>query len=89
MLGRMKNTALVAVCTLGLGACAGNYAAEGALGGAAVGAAVGAVTGGDIGTGAAIGAAAGGVGGSLIRKNNGECYRVDRDGDEYRVRCPN
>jgi hypothetical protein len=85
----MKHTALVAAATLGLGACAGNYAGEGALGGAAVGAAVGAVTGGDIGTGAAIGAAAGGVGGALIRKDDGDCYRVDRRGNEYRVRCPN
>ncbi len=89
MISRLKNAALVAAANLSLGACAGNYAAEGALGGAAVGAAVGAVTGGDIGTGAAIGAAAGGVGGALVKKDNGECYRVDRNGDEYRVRCPN
>lgn len=71
---------------LALGACASNYAAEGALAGAAVGAGVGAVTGGDVGQGAAIGAAAGAVGGALIRKD-GKCYRVDRYGDEYRVPC--
>jgi len=83
------NAAMVVGGALALGACAGNYAAEGALGGAAAGAAVGAVTGGDVRTGAAIGAAAGGIGGSLVRKNDGECYRVDRDGREYRVSCPN
>lgn len=78
-----------AAATLSLGACADNYAVEGAAVGAAAGAAVGAVTGGDVGTGAAIGAAAGGVGGTLIKKrDNGDCYRVDRDGREYTVRCP-
>jgi uncharacterized protein YcfJ len=89
MTNRLKTAALAAACTLGLGACADNYAAEGAIGGAAVGAAVGAVTGGDVGTGAAIGAAAGGLGGTLVKKDNGDCYRVDRDGREYQVRCPN
>ena len=80
---------LAAVATLSLAACADNYAVEGAAVGAAAGAAVGAVTGGDVSTGAAIGAAAGGVGGTLIKKrDNGECYRVDRDGREYAVRCP-
>lgn len=78
-----------AAATLSLGACADNYAVEGAAVGAAAGAAVGAVTGGDIGTGAAIGAAAGGVGGTLLKKDNGECYRVDSQGREYTVRCPN
>lgn len=74
---------------LSLGACADNYAVEGAGIGAAAGAAVGAVTGGDVATGAAIGAAAGGAGGALIKKrDNGDCYRVDSDGREYEVRCP-
>lgn len=74
------------VSALSLGACADNYAAEGALGGAAAGAGIGAVSGGDVGTGAAIGAAAGAIGGALIEKD-GKCYRRDRDGREYEVRC--
>jgi hypothetical protein len=75
-------------CTaLSLGACAHNYAVEGAAGGAAIGAGIAAVTGGNVGAGAAIGAAAGGVGGALIRKN-GNCYRRNRSGEEYQVRCP-
>ncbi len=84
---RLKISALGAACALSLGACADNYAVEGAGVGAAAGAAVGAVTGGDIGTGAAVGAAAGGVGGALIKKD-GDCYRVDDRGYEYEVRCP-
>ncbi|WP_238473913.1 glycine zipper domain-containing protein [Altericroceibacterium spongiae] len=72
---------------LSLGACADNYAAEGGLAGAAAGAGVAAATGGDVGTGAAIGAAAGAAGGSLIKKD-GKCYRRDRYGDRYEVRCP-
>jgi hypothetical protein len=83
---RLKFAAIAGTMTLGLGACADNYAAEGALGGAAAGAATSAVTGGNIGTGAAVGAAVGGAGGSLIRKN-GRCYRIDDRGRERRVRC--
>lgn len=87
----MKKHGLMAVALLGsaltLGACASNYAGEGAVAGAAVGAGVGLVTGGDVAEGAAIGAAAGAVGGALIRKD-GKCYRRDRDGYEYRVDCP-
>lgn len=86
MKSQWKKIALGAVCTLGLGACAGNYAGEGALGGAVVGAASSAATGGDLATGAAVGAAVGGVGGSLIRKD-GKCYRLDRRGRQQRVRC--
>ena len=86
---RLPTSLLAAAGALSLGACADNYAVEGAAVGAAAGAAVGAVTGGDVGTGAAIGAAAGGVGGTLIKKrDNGDCYRVDSDGREYEVRCP-
>jgi hypothetical protein len=87
MISRMKSFILAAACTLGLGACAGNYAAEGALGGAAVGAATSVLTGGNIKRGAAVGAAVGGIGGALVRKD-GRCYRIDDDGEEYRVRCP-
>jgi hypothetical protein len=87
MNNRLKAIALSASCALGLGACAGNYAAEGALGGAAVGAATSVLTGGSVTRGAAVGAAVGGVGGALIRKD-GRCFRIDDDGHEYRVRCP-
>ncbi len=71
---------------LTLGACAENYGVEGAAAGAALGAGVGAVTDADVGTSAAVGAAVGAVGGALIRKN-GRCYRTDRSGREYEVRC--
>ena len=56
-----------------LGACADNYAVEGAV----VGAGAGAILGDE--TGAAIGAAAGGVIGSQIKKD-GDCDGYDRDG---------
>lgn len=69
----------LALSTLSLGACADNYAAEGAGIGAAAGAAIGAVTGGDVLTGAAVGAAAGAAGGYFIDKNDG-CDGYDRDG---------
>ncbi|NCP13245.1 hypothetical protein [Porphyrobacter sp. AAP60] len=82
----LKTIVLGAACGLGLSACAGNYAGEGALGGALAGAAGTAVAGGDVATGAAVGAAVGGAGGSLIKKN-GNCYRVDNRGRERRVRC--
>ena len=71
---------------LALGACASNYAGEGAVAGGAVGAGVGLLRGGDVAESAAIGAAAGAIGGALIRKD-GKCYRRDRYGDEYRVPC--
>jgi hypothetical protein len=83
---RLKTTIIAATAAVGLGACAGNYAGEGALGGAAVGAATSVVNGGDVGKGAAVGAAVGGLGGALIKKN-GRCYRVDNRGRERRVRC--
>ncbi len=82
-----KTSAFGMIATLSLAACADNYAGEGALGGAAVGAAVGAATGGDIATGAAIGAAAGAAGGTLIKKSDGNCYRIDSEGRERRVSC--
>lgn len=77
---------VLTIAALSLVGCARNYGAEGALLGAAGGAVIGGATGGDVGTGAAIGAAAGAVGGSLIKKH-GRCYRRDRDGYEYQVRC--
>ncbi|MFM7348388.1 MAG: glycine zipper domain-containing protein [Erythrobacter sp.] len=87
MMTSFKAAALGLAATLSLGACASNYAGEGALAGAAAGAAVGAVTGGNVATGAAIGAAAGAAGGTLIKKDDGNCYRIDRDGRERRVSC--
>jgi hypothetical protein len=88
MRNRFKATLAIAACSLGLSACATNYAGEGALGGAAVGAAAGLLTGGNVVRGAAVGAAVGGVAGTLIRKD-GKCYRYDDDGREFLVRCPN
>ena len=72
---------LIPVAALSLGACAENYAAEGALGGAAAGAAVAAITGRDIKTFALAGAAAGGVAGYFVDKNDGcDGYYTDRNG---------
>lgn len=68
MIDRASSVLLGAVCALSLGACADNYAVEGAGVGAAAGAAIGAVTGGDVGTGAAIGAAAGAAGGRWSKR---------------------
>jgi hypothetical protein len=86
MINHLKIAVTLAALPMMLGACAGNYAGEGALGGAAVGAAATAVTGGNVARSAAVGAAVGGVGGALVRKN-GRCYRVDNRGRERRVRC--
>lgn len=85
----MKTRILLAVAgsTLMLGACADNYAVEGAALGAAAGAGVAAITDRDVATGAAVGAAAGGVGGALVRKDGDWCYYRDRNGNEYRDRC--
>jgi osmotically inducible lipoprotein OsmB len=85
---RIKTILVPAVLgsVLMLGACADNYAVEGAALGAAAGAGIGAVTDADVGTAAAVGAAAGAVGGTLVKKN-GRCYRTDRYGREYEVRC--
>ncbi len=71
----MNTRKLLAPVLLGsaltLGACANNYAAEGALGGAAAGAGLAALTGADIKTYALAGAAAGGLAGYFIDKNDG------------------
>jgi osmotically inducible lipoprotein OsmB len=79
----MNTKILLAPALLGsamtLGACAENYAAEGALGGAALGAGVAAVTGGDIATYALAGAAAGGLAGYFVDKDDG-CDGYDRNG---------
>ena len=64
---------------LSLGACAENYAAEGARAGAAIGAGVGAVTGADVGTAAAVGAAAGAAAGYFVDKDD-RCNGYDRRG---------
>ncbi len=65
--------------TLMLGACADNYAAEGAGIGAVAGAGIAAVTGGDVLAGAAVGGAAGAAGGYFIDRDDG-CGGYDRDG---------
>ncbi|WP_305096044.1 glycine zipper domain-containing protein [Croceibacterium aestuarii] len=71
----MNTRKLLAPVLLGsaltLGACANNYAAEGALGGAAAGAGLAALTGADIKTYALAGAAAGGLAGYFVDKNDG------------------
>lgn len=77
---------VAAAGALALGGCAHNYGGEGALAGGVGGAVIGAATGGNPVVGAAIGAAAGGAVGSLIKKD-GRCYRMDRNGYEYEVRC--
>ena len=68
----MKRLLLAPAMALSLGACAQNYAVEGAAVGAAAGAGIAAVTGGDIKSYALAGAAAGALGG----------YFVDKDGDD-------
>lgn len=71
---------VIAAAALATGACADNYAVEGAAVGAAAGAAVGAVTGADVGTTAAVGAAAGAAGGYFMDKDD-DCDGYDSDGD--------
>ena len=76
----MKNRILLAPALLApalvLGACADNYAVEGAAAGAVAGAGIAAVAGGDVAEGAAAGAAVGAVGGYFIDK--------DKDCDGWR-----
>lgn len=77
---RLTAASALALSTLGLSACAENYAAEGAGAGAAIGAAAAAVTGGDVVEGAAIGAAAGAAAGYFVDKDD-DCDGYDDDGD--------
>lgn len=60
----------LALSTLSLGACAENYAAEGAGLGAAAGAGLALLTGGDVVTYALAGGAAGGLAGYFVDKND-------------------
>lgn len=69
----------LAIAVLPMGACAENYAAEGAIGGAALGAGVAVATGGDVEKYALAGAAAGGLVGYFVDKDDG-CDGYDRDG---------
>lgn len=69
----------LAMATLPLGACASNYAGEGALAGGALGAGVAAVTGGNIARYAIAGAAAGALAGYFVDKDE-RCDGYDRDG---------
>ena len=79
----ITKTAAISVAALALplslGACAENYAGEGAAVGALGGAAIGAITGGSVAEGAAIGAAVGGAAGYFIDKND-RCDGYDRRG---------
>lgn len=84
---RIVMVSMLAGAALTMGGCAHNYGGEGALGGAGAGAVIAGVAGGNVVTGAAIGAAAGALVGSTVRKNDGYCYRHDRDGNEHRVNC--
>ncbi len=95
MIPRMLAAPALALSTLSLGACAQNYALEGAAVGAAAGAAVAAITGEDIVTYAAVGAAAGVIAGYFTDKdddcdgfydNNRRGYLDDdcRDDGNYR-----
>lgn len=87
----MKMRMLVASAAAGpmlmLGACAENYAAEGAAVGAAAGAGIAAATGEDIATGAAIGAGVGAAAGYFVDKDN-DCdgWRDGRWDDDCRGR---
>lgn len=68
---RKSSLALLALASIGLGACGystGDRAASGGLLGAGAGAAVGSLTG-NAGTGALIGGAAGAAGGALTNSN--------------------
>lgn len=60
----------LALSTMSLGACAENYAAEGAGLGAAAGAGIGLLTGGDVVSYALAGAAAGGLAGYFVDRND-------------------
>lgn len=70
---------VLVAATLGLGACAKNYAAEGGLAGAAAGAGLAAVTGEDLETYALAGAAAGGLAGYFVDKDD-DCDGYGEDG---------
>ena len=76
---RIILTIAAGASALSLGACAENYAVEGAAAGAAAGAVLGASTGLDDETSAAVGAAAGAAVGSQIEKD-GDCDGYDRQG---------
>lgn len=77
---RFKTIALIsAAAAMPLGACAQNYAVEGAAVGAAAGAVLGATTNVDSSTAIAAGAAIGGGVGYFIDKND-RCDGYDRNG---------
>ena len=83
---RTAMTPLMLGGALALSGCAHNYTGEGAAIGTIGGAVIGAAAGGNVVTGMVVGAAAGAAVGSLIHKN-GHCYRMYRNGRQYRVRC--
>ncbi|WP_428334554.1 hypothetical protein [Novosphingobium sp.] len=79
--------AAASLAMTGLSGCTHSRVANGALIGAGAGAVVAGVAGGGVLTGAAIGAAGGAVVGAITRHDDGQCYRHDRDGRDYRVDC--
>ena len=88
-MNKLMTLPVLGLSALSLGACADNYAAEGAGAGAAIGAAAAAVTGGDVLTGAALGGAAGGAAGYFVDKDrtcNGYDDRGRLDDDCYGTR---
>lgn len=79
----------LALSTLSLGACAENYAVEGAGLGAAAGAAASAITGEDLETYALAGAAIGGIAGYFKDKDNDCDGFYDRNGRYVDDDCRN
>ena len=73
--------------SVAISGCTHDRVANGALIGAGAGAVVAGVAGGSVLGGAAIGAVGGAVVGAITKHKDGNCYRRDADGNEYRVRC--
>ena len=86
---QMMLVAMPVVAAMSLGACAQNYAGEGALIGAAAGAGYAAIADKDIKTYAAAGAAAGGIAGYFVDKNDRCDGFYDRDGRYIDDDCRN
>ena len=79
--------AAASLAVTGLGGCTHSRVANGAIIGAGAGAVIAGVAGGGVVAGAAIGAAGGAVVGAISRHDDGNCYRHDSDGHDYRVDC--
>jgi hypothetical protein len=79
--------AAASLAMTGMTGCTHSRVANGALIGAGAGAVVAGVAGGGVLAGAAVGAAGGAVVGAISRHDDGNCYRHDQDGRDYRVDC--